>query len=1085
MHTRPAKHTHQLGFTLAEVLVASAIFTVIIIAALLVYDRSNQVFKQSAESVDLQQNSRVSFNKVVADVRMAGFDYDRDGIPTGVTPMTWSATTVYAVGDVVVPTVSNGSQYFCTIGGTSSGSQPTWPSSGTVTDGTVTWQQSSGVAVFQQPDEQIEYAGQTALTIRGNFDYDANEAADRFNGRETDLESRSPWFPVITTGNDEIVTYALSKPSIVGAGSNSTGSAGCSKTSTNCVHFFADVNNGGTQATRTAYPGGSAERAIDIGKVDLTNSAPPYTLYRITLSESGDAVYTPVADNIRSLRFKYYEDTSGSTTLKDLATTPADVSNGVGGDGPYDPNNSTAVIADRLIRAKIKSIQVELIGMNPNPDKNYVDPNASWTGSTDTVSPNTRKVTLSTLVVPRNLGKRGQRIQAIQAPNAPAITKVCTGYCNLVQITWAAPSGGGVTGYNILYDTASNGSFQSLQSTGLVTTAYCCNNMTPNVPYYFKIQALNDYGSGTSPAFAIPANGTPIAFTPINATTPQNPTSVAATTNVQNEIDVTWQRPVNYSNSANTITCTPGGAMSPAPPIPSQDPIQYNVWRSLSTPVNTGSTPYISYSTGGSNAPNTNVATGQVTFQDKSVANCTSYYYAVQAVKPVCEPNVAYYTQVPHSGSVEVAAAGQSNSTTNAPAAVADLQVRNAVCGANYCNVSLQWPRVTTDIATPTPKTIVVDTYEITRTQKLLGVVTTAASNPNSTGGSNLPYVGTVSRTVNGWSVNPATNVSVVDTVPQTDAGGTDYTYEYKVRAYQCTLPGGYSPTRTYPCTFDSAATPLTVTISPSFQGNGTSLNPYYFDAPATITATATANVQSAHGFLYSWDSATSTFVNPVDLGTNTGPFTSTTFPVPASMVSVGTRYRAEVIFTDTAGCTSRVRAEGIMEASNCCLKQLADDPLQPSSSATTGVIRGFTAGTSTSIDVFFENICTSDLVVQPNGIVMVWSNSALSGSPAPKISSIEFPTQASSGSGVGTCSFDSSIKCYTYNISPNGGSGTYTAPTTSSGTTQASNVLAGTTTYRVRYTFTKALSQQPISSVQMLYRRATDISTVTCGVIP
>lgn len=64
---------------------------------------------------------------------------------------TWTLTTAYTSGQYVVPTTFNsitgsvGKIFKCTTGGTSSGTQPTWPTTagGTVTDGTVTWTEVS------------------------------------------------------------------------------------------------------------------------------------------------------------------------------------------------------------------------------------------------------------------------------------------------------------------------------------------------------------------------------------------------------------------------------------------------------------------------------------------------------------------------------------------------------------------------------------------------------------------------------------------------------------------------------------------------------------------------------------------------------------------------------------------------------------------------------------------------------------------------------------------------------------------------------------------------------------------------------
>jgi hypothetical protein len=63
------------------------------------------------------------------------------GTAEPIIPPNWAASTAYTTGKRVKPTVSNNFFYEATTGGTSSGTQPTWPTveGNTVVDGTVTW----------------------------------------------------------------------------------------------------------------------------------------------------------------------------------------------------------------------------------------------------------------------------------------------------------------------------------------------------------------------------------------------------------------------------------------------------------------------------------------------------------------------------------------------------------------------------------------------------------------------------------------------------------------------------------------------------------------------------------------------------------------------------------------------------------------------------------------------------------------------------------------------------------------------------------------------------------------------------------
>src|SRR6188768_2186444 len=89
------------GFTLAEVMVATAVMIIVFVGVLLMYDRANNVFKTSNEAADMQQNLRVAYDRVLADVRMAGFDYKRGGpLLPGQTAAPWTPTRAYAAGTI-------------------------------------------------------------------------------------------------------------------------------------------------------------------------------------------------------------------------------------------------------------------------------------------------------------------------------------------------------------------------------------------------------------------------------------------------------------------------------------------------------------------------------------------------------------------------------------------------------------------------------------------------------------------------------------------------------------------------------------------------------------------------------------------------------------------------------------------------------------------------------------------------------------------------------------------------------------------------------------------------------------------------
>ena len=97
------------------------------------------------------------------------------GVPAG---STWAATTVYALNDYVT---ANGNLYKVTTGGTSGDAAPTWPTTGTVTDGTVTWAYVSAYTGYGVPimipganSLDISAEGKSTTEYRDNAPYFSN-----------------------------------------------------------------------------------------------------------------------------------------------------------------------------------------------------------------------------------------------------------------------------------------------------------------------------------------------------------------------------------------------------------------------------------------------------------------------------------------------------------------------------------------------------------------------------------------------------------------------------------------------------------------------------------------------------------------------------------------------------------------------------------------------------------------------------------------------------------------------------------------------------------------------------------------------
>ena len=971
-----SKHnrTTQSGYSLAEILVAVAVFALIILAALLAYDRSNREFKLGVEAANLQQNTRVAFDKLSGDLRSAGFDFDRDGIPAG------------------------------SVGGTNQ---------------------------YQQPDEQFEYIGQHAIAIRGNFDYEteatpcpASSPDNCDNGRERTYESTQ--FPVVTTGNDEIIAYGLVPDS-------QTTIPACDP-ATNCIRFYAD-----TKVPRKSYPstGGVDESTVSIPGVDLgvaqtsgtymgqTCAAatpcykldnPPYTLYRFSLdrtqqdfSTGANVVRTPLATNIRSVKFTYYQDAQGFVTLKDLEND-TDVSTGspIFGEGPYTVANPTAVVRERITRAKINAIRVELIGMNEAPDRGY-----SVSGETVASVKNRRQYRLETLISPRNIQKRGMKEQDTIAPGAPTDVKICTGRCGGVYLTWTAPPVNATQGapdqYQIVYDLRSEPGFRYRSTTYSNTFGFVFPEpgdpaMTPNLEYKFAVVALNSFGSGTSlPVYGFPRNNTK----------PEKPTALTAVAR-SGIIALQWQRPM--SDASGSMSCTSGTPPTFLPPLEIQG---YRVERTTNPSV-AASWTVIADETVVQSTANT------VTWEDTTVQNCITYHYRVTAIEE-CIADAAYNV----SGDTAQAMSDASDPTSATPPAEDDPKPptsfvvdQNSPISSGNADVNMSWAKVTQDMS---DNAINASSYKVYRRQIAPAVAATSFSEIYE-----LLVSGTSPDTLT-W-VDPGLPV------------GAGEQYEYYVTALQCPSSereSGQSDPQKYPCYFSSDALNTTPILSDAFDGSGLSdVDPWLVVDEATVevnnNTSAVTEVRSA------------TFVAYTERGDLIVSETDDVAPYDFTWTLVDTLNRVEISVLDENGCTKAFTRWVEDQPQSCCLLPLTAD----------STVMSFTAGND-FVDIYLKNVCNGTLDIQ--NIQFTWTG-------AIRPTRVLFPT----ASGTDTVNVP--------------GSATSPTSVTPGGTVidvPADNADS-TTRYKIQVKFASTLAAgNPITGFTVNYIRQTESSTEACAVVP
>ena len=76
----PARRGNR-GFSLVELTMAFAIFLVASMAAYGLYVMGTKSFKKAEQATDLQQNTRSGFDRMIRELRLAGFNHNADGSP--------------------------------------------------------------------------------------------------------------------------------------------------------------------------------------------------------------------------------------------------------------------------------------------------------------------------------------------------------------------------------------------------------------------------------------------------------------------------------------------------------------------------------------------------------------------------------------------------------------------------------------------------------------------------------------------------------------------------------------------------------------------------------------------------------------------------------------------------------------------------------------------------------------------------------------------------------------------------------------------------------------------------------------------
>lgn len=679
-------------------------------------------------------------------------------------------------------------------------------------------------------DEQIEGAWESAILVRGDFN------SRREDGTNSTVDRQSTQWPMVTTGNNEIVGYVLRK------------------TTGNNINLTVKLDV--TPAIRDAEKDGGGNytdeetRTIAVAASNLDEQRdPPYQLTRVTFDNSGNVVYQVIAENVFRLSF-IYRNAAGTEAI-----TAA--------------SNSGAADAQRTARATVRRIGLNLVTMADRADMGYTDANNYTTDAFGHTAPsqgaltrNRRKFNLSEEIVAVNLGKRGYRHNS--APNvninAPAWIKVCTGHCKSFLIQWAATTTPGIATYKL-----------RIQATSPFFEAYI---PVPTTQYYFTQSepTIQEYRFSVAGMTTTGIVGAYSAIVPKTATHETTPSVPNVPENVQgsgaagaNAMAVTWNQVTTNTGTITASTCTQAGTSPGVSAPPSTwnneavDLAYYEVYRGMFQP---------GYASGVADGDFTSTAARRVdnapavgdlvnttprtnTFTDRTAAPCGRYFYRVRAVDG-CGLVVA------GNGSVAMGQAAKFIPATGVLPAVPAPPTPAAppVPVAGNYNVTFTWPEVVRDSNGRPARTA---HYQLVRQRKI-----------GSGSWEGYPT----------WATG--TPISVWETTTASDSqpamsGTTPIAYRYAVKAiYPCNDVGDSIRERTGDWYEITCQPPTGNTITSVVPPNNSSVS-----RPTETGFTPSMNVTGT-----SWTGATLTIRQPdgtvfrTDTGTPVGsPATAYTFP--------------------------------------------------------------------------------------------------------------------------------------------------------------------------------------------------------------